>query len=48
VAAVVIPLEVGWRGFAAQIAIDALIIDVKLSFNIFSVFISDISHKFFR
>jgi len=47
-AAVVVPLEVGWRGLAAQIAIDALIIDIKLSFNVFSVFVSYVSHKFFR
>jgi hypothetical protein len=44
VATVIVSFEIGWGSFAAQIAIDALIIDIKLSRNIFSVFVSGISH----
>jgi hypothetical protein len=43
-AAVVIALKVGRRSFAAQIAIDALIVDIELSFYVFRIFICDIGH----
>ena len=46
VAAVVVPLEIGRRGFAAQIAIDALIIDIEFACYVFGVFVRDIGHGF--
>jgi hypothetical protein len=45
-AAVVVPFEIGWRGFAAQIAIDALIIDIEFARYVFGVFVSGIGHVF--
>ena len=48
VAAVVVPLEIGRRGFAAQIAIDALIIDIEFAWYVFGVFVRDIGHGFPR
>jgi hypothetical protein len=45
-AAVIIPLEVCGRGFAAQIAVDALIIDEKFARYILGVFVCGISHGF--
>ena len=48
VSAVVVPLEIGRRGFAAQIAIDALIIDVKFPGDIFRVFVCRICHVLSR
>jgi hypothetical protein len=45
-AAVVVALEIGGRGFTAQIAVDALIIDVEFSCYVFGVFIRGISHSF--
>jgi hypothetical protein len=47
VAAVVVPFEIGRRGFAAQIAIDALIIDIEFAWYIFGVFVRGIGHGFF-
>jgi hypothetical protein len=44
--AVVVPLEIGWRGFPAQIAIDALIIDVEFAGYVFGVFVRNIGHVF--
>ena len=46
-AAVVVPLKIRRRSLAAEVAVDALIVDVKLPFDIFGVFVSDISHSFF-
>jgi hypothetical protein len=46
-AAVIVPLEIGGRGFAAQIAIDALIIDVEFARYVFGVFVRGIGHVFF-
>ena len=46
VTTVIVSFEIGWRSFAAQIAIDALIIDIKLPRDIFSVFVSGIGHIF--
>ena len=45
VTAVVVAREIGRRGFAAQITIDALIIDVIFSSYVFWIFICDVSHK---
>src|SRR6266513_3530345 len=45
-AAVVVPLEIGRRGFTAQIAIDALIIDIEFARYVFSVFVRYIGHGF--
>jgi hypothetical protein len=47
-AAVVVPLEIGRRGFPAQIAIDALIIDIEFAWYVFGVFVRGICHGFFR
>jgi len=46
VAAVVIPLEVCRGGFAAQIAIDALIIDVEFARYVLGVLVRGICHVF--
>jgi hypothetical protein len=45
-AAVVVPFEIGGRGFTAQIAVDALIIDVKFARYVFGVFVCGIGHGF--
>jgi hypothetical protein len=45
-ATVIIPLEVCGRGFAAQIAVDALIIDVEFARYVLGVFVCGISHGF--
>jgi hypothetical protein len=45
-AAVIVPLEIGGRGFTAQIAVDALIIDVKFARYVFGVFVCGIGHGF--
>ena len=43
-AAVVVALEIGRRSLTAQIAVDALIIDVKFARHVFGVFVRYISH----
>jgi hypothetical protein len=45
-AGVVIAFEIGRRGLAAQIAVDALIIDVEFARYVFGVFVRCISHGF--
>jgi hypothetical protein len=45
-AAVIVPFEIGGRGLPAQIAIDALIIDVEFARYVFGVFVRGISHGF--
>jgi hypothetical protein len=45
-AAVIISFEIGGRGFAAQIAVDALIIYVEFAGDIFGVFVCGIGHGF--
>ena len=45
VAAVVAAGEVVGRGFATEVAIDALIVDVKFSRDVVRIFVRDISHK---
>jgi hypothetical protein len=45
-ATVIIPLEVCGRGFAAQIAVDALIIDVEFARYVLGVFVCGIGHGF--
>src|SRR6266566_4392870 len=45
-AAVIVPLEIGGRRFTAQIAVDALIIDVKFARYVFGVFVCGIGHGF--
>ena len=47
-AAVVVPLEVRRRCFAAQITVDALVIDVELTGYVFGVFVCGIGHGFSR
>jgi hypothetical protein len=47
-AAVIVPLEVGGRRFAAQIAVDALVIDVKFAGYVFGVFVRGVGHDFSR
>jgi hypothetical protein len=46
-AAVVVPFKIRRRSLSAEVAVDALIVDVKLPFDIFGVFVRDISHSFF-
>jgi hypothetical protein len=45
--AVIVPFEIGRRGFAAQVAIDTLIIDIEFARYVFGVFVRDIGHGFF-
>jgi hypothetical protein len=45
VPAVVVPLEVGRRGLAAEITIDALIVDVEFPLYVLGIFIRDIGHR---
>src|SRR4029077_6806073 len=45
--AVVVPFEIGRRGFPAQIAIDALIIDVEFARYVFGVFVRSVGHRLF-
>jgi len=47
-AAIIVPLEVGGRGLAAQIAVDALVIDVEFARYVFGVFVCDIGHSLSR
>ena len=47
-AAVIVPFEIRGRGFAAQVAIDTLIIDIEFARYVFGVFVRDIGHGFFR
>jgi hypothetical protein len=44
---VVVAFETGGGRFAAQIAVDALIIDVECSRCVFSVFVCDVRHSFY-
>jgi hypothetical protein len=44
--AVIVPLEVGGRCFAAQIAVDALVIDVEFTRYVFGVFVRGVGHDF--
>ena len=45
-AAIVVAFEIGRRGLAAQIAVDALIIDVEFARYIFGVFVCRVGHSF--
>ena len=45
-AAVVVSFEIGRRGFTAQIAIDALIIDIEFARYVFGVFVRGVGHGF--
>jgi hypothetical protein len=47
-AAVVVAFEIGRRGFAAQIAVDALIVDVEFSRYVLSIFVRSVGHGFSR
>jgi hypothetical protein len=44
--AVVVPLIIRGRSFPAEIAVDALVIDVELSVYIFWILICCVSHGF--
>jgi len=44
--AVIVPFEIGRRGFPAQIAIDALIINVEFARYVFGVFVRGVGHGF--
>src|SRR6201997_4786421 len=46
VAAVVAAREISGGGFPAQVAVNALVIDVKLSGHVFRVFIRNVGHRF--
>lgn len=45
VTAVIIAAKIARSGFAAEIAVDALIIDVKFAGQVFGIAISDVSHN---
>ena len=42
--AAVVPLEIGWRSLPTQIAVDALLIDVKFPGNVLRIFIRGVRH----
>jgi hypothetical protein len=44
VAAIIIPFEIRGGGLAAQVAVDALIIDVEFAWYVLGVFVRGISH----
>jgi hypothetical protein len=46
-ATVIVALEIGRRGFAAQIAVDALVIDVEFARYVLGVFVCGIGHDLF-
>src|ERR1700756_2397456 len=46
VAAVVAAREINGSGFPAQVAVNALVIDVKLSGHVFRAFIRNVGHRF--
>jgi hypothetical protein len=46
VAAIIIPFEIRGRGFAAQIAVDTLIIDVEFARYVLGVFVRGVGHVF--
>ena len=43
-AAVIVATEIRRSGFTAKVAIDALVIDIELSVDIFGIFICGVSH----
>jgi hypothetical protein len=45
-AAVIVALEIGGGSLAAQIAVDALLIDIELSGYVFGVFVCGVGHIF--
>jgi hypothetical protein len=45
-AAVIVSFEIGGRSFPAQIAVDALIIDVKFARYVLGVFVRGVGHGF--
>jgi hypothetical protein len=45
-AAVVVAFEIGGRSLPAQVAIDALLIDIEFPRNIFGVFVCNVGHSF--
>ena len=47
VTAVLVPLEVFGCGLAAQVAINALVVNEELARDIFRIFVCSVSHKFF-
>jgi hypothetical protein len=47
VAAIVAAREISGGGFPAQVAVNALVIDVKLSGDVFRVFIRNVGHRFY-
>jgi hypothetical protein len=44
---IVVAFKTGGCGFAAQIAVDALIIDVECPGYVFGVFVCDVGHSFY-
>jgi hypothetical protein len=42
--AIIIATEVRGRGLTAKIAVDALVVDVELSFDILGIFICGVGH----
>jgi hypothetical protein len=47
-AAVVVALEICGRRFPAQIAVDALFIDIEFAGSIFGIFVGGVGHNFLR
>jgi hypothetical protein len=47
VPAVVVALEIFRRGFAAQVAVNALVINVVFASGVFGIFVCGVSHKIY-
>src|SRR5438270_6503255 len=45
-AAVIVALEIRRRSFAAQIAVDALFVDIEFAGSIFGIFVGGVGHNF--
>jgi hypothetical protein len=45
-AAVIVPFEIRGRGFAAQIAVDALVIYIEFARYVLGVFVRGVGHGF--
>jgi hypothetical protein len=43
-AAVIVPFKIRWCRFPTQVAVDALVIDIKLARDVFGVFVRYVSH----
>ena len=45
ITSVIVAFEIVRSGFAAQVAVDALVIDVEFAGNVFRIFVCDVGHS---